>query len=191
MSLYLRSRGVPGALAVVLAAVAAAWLLAPEDGSPHARVPVVMAPLLVAAAIGTSLHTASDELDRTAVRAWWPLRLGHVLVPVAAAAALFVLVLPGDPAEAEFGASAAVRNTLGLTGLAAGAAALVGARASWLPPVTYTAAVWLTPPDAGAAAWWGWALRPAAEGPAWTVACALLCAGTALFARRGPRPGRG
>ncbi|MFF2773415.1 hypothetical protein ACFVU3_00765 [Streptomyces sp. NPDC058052] len=189
MRLYLRSRAVPGTLAVLLAAVAAVWVLAPEEGSPHARVPVLMAPLLVAAAIGASLHTPSDELDRTAVRPWWPLRLGHVLVPVALAAGLFALVLPGHPAE--FGAPAAVRNTLGLTGLTAGAAALAGARASWLPPVTYTAAVYLTPPDAGAAAWWGWALRPAPEGAAWTVAGALLCAGTVLFAWRGPWPGRG
>ncbi|MFF9146785.1 hypothetical protein ACF1BN_18180 [Streptomyces sp. NPDC014861] len=188
MRLYLRSRAVPGALVMVLAAVAAGWLLVPEDGAPHARVPVLMAPLLVAAAIGTSLHTASDELDRTAVRAWWPLRLGHVLVPAVLAACLFALVLRGHPVE--FGGAAAVRNTLGLTGLAVGAAALTGARTSWLPPVTYTAAVYLTPPEATAAAWWGWALRPAPEGAAWTVACALLCAGTALFAWRGPRPGR-
>lgn len=135
--LYLRSRALPGALAALVGTAAAAawaawWLQSLPDLDHTARLPVVvLGPLLAAAAIGTSLHTPSDELDRTAVRAWWPRRLAHVLAPAVLAVALLALAVPGHAEE--FGALAAVRNTLGLVGVTASAAAVVGARLSWLP----------------------------------------------------------
>ncbi|MFB7587413.1 hypothetical protein [Streptomyces sp. NPDC056169] len=193
LSLYLRSRGLPGALAALLAtAVAAAWaaerLVSAADFDHTARLPVVLlGPLLAAGAIGTSLHTPSDELDRTAVRAWWPRRLAHLLAPTAPAVALLALAVPGH-AEV-FGAPAAVRNTLGLVGMTAASAALVGARLSWLPPTFYVGAAYLAAPSdaTGGAVWWGWATRPGPEGEAWTAAALCLAAGTALYAWRGAR----
>ncbi|QES08335.1 hypothetical protein DEJ44_23780 [Streptomyces venezuelae] len=191
--LYLRSRALPGALAAVAgcavaAACAARRLESLPDFDHTARLPVVVfGPLLAAASIATSLHTPSDELDRTAVRAWWPRRLAHLLVPVALAVLLFALAVPGHAEE--FGALAAVRNTLGLTGLAAGAAALVGARLSWLPPAFLVGTVYLAAPSrpGGGAQWWAWVMQPGGQAGAWTVALGVLAAGTCLYAWRGAR----
>ncbi|MER6094853.1 hypothetical protein ABT154_03145 [Streptomyces sp. NPDC001728] len=192
-ALYLRSRALPGALAALVGvAVAAAWVarwLESLPGLDHtARLPVVVfGPLVAAAAVGTSLYAPSDELDRTAVRAWWPLRLAHVLAPTALAAALFALALPGHP-EA-FGAPAAVRDTLGLVGMAAGSATVVGARLSWLPPAFFVGAVHLAAParPGGAAQWWAWVMQPGPQAGAWTVAAGAFVAGTGLYAWRGAR----
>ncbi|MCD2464444.1 MULTISPECIES: hypothetical protein [unclassified Streptomyces] len=191
--LYLRSRALPGALAALAgtaatAAWAAWWLQSLPDFDHTARLPVVvLGPLLAAAAIGTSLHTPSDELDRTAVRPWWPRRLVHVLAPAALALALLALAVPGHAAE--FGAPAAVRNTLGLVGVTAAAAAVVGARLSWLPSAFFVGAVYLSAPSApgGGAQWWAWVMQPGPQAGAWTVAVAAFAAGTGLYAWRGAR----
>ncbi|MEU7293887.1 hypothetical protein AB0A76_11875 [Streptomyces exfoliatus] len=193
MRLYLRSRALPGTLAALAgtAAVAAwaAWWLVSLPGFDHtARLPVVVfGPLLAAAAVGASLHAPSDELDRTAVRAWWPRRLAHALAPTVLAVALFALALPGHAEE--YGAPAAVRNTLGLVGVTAGAAAVVGARLSWLPPVFLVGVVYLAAPSepGGAAQWWAWVMQPGWQGGAWTVAVSVFVAGTCAYGWRGAR----
>ncbi|WP_435974062.1 hypothetical protein [Streptomyces sp. Qhu_M48] len=193
MRLYLRSRAVPATLAAlvgtaVVAALAARWLLSLPGFDHTARLPVVVfGPLLAVAAIGTGLHTPSDELDRTAVRPWWPRRLAHLLAPTALAVGLLALAVPGH-AEA-FGPPAAVRNTLGLAGVTAGAAALVGARLSWLPPAFSVGAVYLAAPSrpGGTAQWWAWVMQPGPQGGAWTVAVAAFVAGSGLYVWRGGR----
>ncbi|MFF1508977.1 hypothetical protein [Streptomyces sp. NPDC058326] len=193
MRLYLRSRALPTALAALVGTAAAAagsarWLVSLPDFDHTARLPVVvLGPLLAAATVGASLHTPSDELDRTAVKPWWPRRLAHVLVPTLLAAALFALALPGHM-EA-YGAPAAVRNTLGLMGVTAGAAAVVGARLSWLPPVFFVGVVYLAAPSepGGAAQWWAWVMQPGPQAGAWTVAVAAFVTGTGGYAWRGAR----
>ncbi|WP_328947086.1 hypothetical protein OG259_14120 [Streptomyces sp. NBC_00250] len=193
MRLYLRSRALPGALAALVATAAAgAWAARWLESLPRfdhtARLPVVvLGPLLAAAAVGTSLHTPSDELDRTAVRAWWPRRLAHLLVPAALATLLFALAVPGHADE--FGVLAVVRNTLGLMGMTAAAAAVVGARLSWLPPAFFVGTVYLAAPSrpGGAAQWWAWVMQPGPQGGAWTMAVGAFVAGTGLYAWRGVR----
>ncbi|MFE0699191.1 hypothetical protein [Streptomyces sp. NPDC058872] len=196
LALYARSRGLPGSLAAFVVAAGAVWstrwLVPLPEADPTARLlAVVLAPLFVAGTIGTGLHAPSEELDRTAVRAWWPRRLAHLLVVTALGAALLALAVPGA-AEA-CGAPAAVRNTLGLVGTAAAAAAVLGARLSWLPPLLYVGAVSLAfragPP--AVANWWGWLVQPGTAGGAWTAAAVAFAAGTTLYARRGARWGRG
>ncbi|MER7910617.1 hypothetical protein [Streptomyces sp. NPDC096068] len=195
--LYARSRALPGALVALagtaaVAAGTARWLETIPGSGPSDRLPVVvLGPLLAAAAVGTCLRAPSDELDRTAVRPWWPRRLAHLLVPAALAALLLALAVPGHPAE--FGAPAAVRNTLGLVGVAAASAVLLGARLSWLPPALYAGAVPLAAPAGagGAADWWAWVARPGPQGGAWTAAALAFAAGTALYAWRGARHGPG
>ncbi|MFJ8663952.1 hypothetical protein [Streptomyces sp. NPDC093795] len=193
MRLYLRSRALPAALAALVGTAAAAawaarWLVSLPDFDHTARLPVVvLGPLLAAAAVGASLHTPSDELDRTAVRAWWPRRLAHVLAPTVLAAALFALALPGHT-EA-YGAPAAVRNTLGLVGVAAASAALAGARLSWLPPTFFVGVVYLAAPSeaGGAAQWWAWVTQPGPQAGAWTVAVVAFVTGAGGYAWRGAR----
>ncbi|THA22603.1 hypothetical protein E6R18_33635 [Streptomyces sp. A1277] len=195
--LYLRSRAVPRTAAALLcvallAAWAAHWLQAQPYFDHGARVPVlVLAPLLVSSAIGTGLYAAADELDRTAVRPWWPRRLAHLLALTVPAAAALALAVPGHP-EA-FGAPGMIRNVLGATGVTAASAALIGARLSWLPMTVYGAAVYLAAPrtPGGAAAVWAWPMQPGPQVWAWVVASAVFAAGAALYAVRGARHERG
>jgi hypothetical protein len=156
---------------------------------PHRQVPVVaLAPLSAAAVIGASLYSASGELDRTAVRPWWRRRLAHLLGLTACAALLLPLAVLGTPSP--FGPSAMIRNTLGCTGLVAAAAALAGARLSWLPVFGYVSAVYLGSANArGALApVWAWPVQPAGSPCAWATALAAFLAGGALYAVRGARP---
>ncbi|MFE7482890.1 hypothetical protein [Streptomyces sp. NPDC057552] len=194
--LHLRSRALPTTLATLagtalLAAWAADWLQ-DQPGFDHtARVPVLaLAPLLAAAAIGTGLHSHTEELDRTAVRPWWPRRLAYLLALTALAACALALAVPGHPER--FGAPAMVRNVVGATGVTAAAAALLGARASWLPMTVYGGAVYLAAPrtPGGAAAYWAWPMQPGPEAAAWAMAGTAYAVGAALLVLRGPRPER-
>ncbi|WP_406092605.1 hypothetical protein [Streptomyces sp. NBC_01013] len=193
--LYLRSRALPRtAAALACIVLLAAWSAGRlEDHFDHsARVPVlVLAPLLVSSAIGTSLYAAADELDRTAVHRWWPRRLLHLLALAVPAAAALALAVPGHPES--FGAPGMVRNVLGATGVAAASAALIGARLSWLPMTVYSSAVYLAAPrtPGGAASVWAWPMQPGPQPAAWLVASVACAAGAALFAVRGPRRERG
>ncbi|MGC3003544.1 hypothetical protein ACPF8X_35510, partial [Streptomyces sp. G35A] len=163
--LYARSRTLPRTVLVlaataVLAALGARHLNAFLD--PSRQVPVVaLAPLFAAAVIGTSLHSASDELDRTAVRPWWRRRLVHLPALVCCAAVLLAATVYGRPSP--FGPAAMVRNTLGCAGLTAGAAALLGARLSWLPVFGYVSAVYVGSASASGrlAPVWAWPVQPA------------------------------
>ncbi|MGW0993588.1 hypothetical protein [Streptomyces sp. NPDC002520] len=190
--LYARSRALPLTLAALLGTTAfAVWAAARLDTylDPDRRVPIVaLAPLLAAAVIGTSLYSASDELDRTAVRPWWPRRLVQLAVLTALAAVLLPLAVLGHPET--FGPPAVIRNTLGCTGVTAGAAVLLGARLSWLPAFGYVTAVYLGSSGAHgrAVAVWAWPMQPGAQPGAWAAALAAFTVGAALYAVRGARP---
>ncbi|MGW3740593.1 hypothetical protein ACWD62_08225 [Streptomyces sp. NPDC005146] len=190
--LYIRSRALPQTTAALTAIVlVAAWAADRlQDHFSHTgRVPVlVLAPLLASATISTSMHAHTAELDRTAVRPWWPRRLLHLVTLTVFAAGALALAVPGHP-EA-FGAPGMVRNVLGATGVAAGSVALIGARPSWLPMTVYGGAVYLAAPrtPGGAAAVWAWPMQPGPQGAAWVVAVAAYLAGAALLVVRGARP---
>ncbi|MER6672963.1 hypothetical protein [Streptomyces sp. NPDC000983] len=189
--LHARSRALPQTVAALLVtALLAVWAAHALDSylDPERRVPVVaLAPLIASAAIGTSLHSASAELDRTAVRPWWRRRAAHLLALTALAAALLPLAVLTSAQT--FGPLAMIRNVLGCTGLTAAAAVVLGARLSWLPVFGYVSAVYLgvsgltgnsLPP-------WAWLLQPAAGGTALTTAAVLFVAGGALYTVRGAR----
>lgn len=190
--LYARSRTVPRTLAVLGAtAVAAVWAAHGLDAyvDPDRRVPVVaLAPLFAAAVIGASLHTASDELDRTAIRPWWRRRLVHLLALTVPAAALLSTAVLGHVSV--FGPPAMIRNTLGCVGVTAAAAALVGARLSWLPAFVHVSAVYLGSGGTYgyAAAVWAWPVQPGGEPVTWATALAVFVGGGALYVVRGARP---
>ncbi|KOU67364.1 hypothetical protein ADK57_17180 [Streptomyces sp. MMG1533] len=192
MLLYARSRTVPRALVVLVATAGlAVWAAHGLDAyvDPERRVPVVaLAPLFAAAVIGSSLHTASDELDRTAARPWWLQRLVHLSALTALAAALLSVSVLGHASV--FGPPAMIRNMLGSAGLTTAAAALLGARLSWLPAFGYVSAVYLG--SAGArglvgTAVWAWPVQPGGERGAWAAALAAFAVGGALYVVRGAR----
>ncbi|WP_405613931.1 hypothetical protein [Streptomyces sp. NBC_00076] len=189
--LYARSRAVPRALAALLATAAlAVWAADGLDAylDPERRVPVVaLAPLFGAAVIGTSLHSASEELDRTAVSPWWRWRLVHLLALTGLMAALLSVAVLGHTSV--FGPPAMIRNALGSTGLTAAVAALLGARLSWLPAFGYVSAVYLG--SAGAhgrsSTVWAWPVQPGGGTGAWTAAASVFVVGGALYVVRGAR----
>lgn len=195
--LYARSRAVPATAAALTAtALAAAWaarhLLGQPDAGPTARLPVVvLAPLFAAAVVGTGLFTYSEELERGAVRPWWPRRLTHLLLATALTAVLLALAVPGH--FDAYGASAMARNVIGSTGAAAASAVLLGARLSWLPMMVYTVVTYLVAGGGGSAgaAAWAWPLRPEGEVRAWVTALAVYACGAVLHAWRGVRGERG
>ncbi|WP_328871423.1 hypothetical protein OHT76_15590 [Streptomyces sp. NBC_00287] len=189
--LYARSRALPQTVtALALTTVLAIWAAHALDSylDPDRRIPVVaLAPLIASAAIGTSLHSASDELDRTAVRPWWRRRLVHLLTLTALAAALLPLAVLTSTQS--FGPPAMIRNVLGCTGLTAGAAAVLGARLSWLPVVGYVSAMYLgiSGIQGGSLPVWAWLLEPRAGGTAWTTAAALFVLGGTAYVIQGAR----
>ncbi|MEU5630307.1 hypothetical protein ACH47C_01880 [Streptomyces rishiriensis] len=193
IGLYARSRTLPLTLALLAGTCAfaaeAAHRTDDVQRAPGWSAPVVaLAPLLAAALIGASLYAPSEELDRTAVRPWWPRRLVHLLALSVLACAPPALSVPGDgPA---FVAAASLRTLLGCVGVTAAAAVLVGARLSWLPAFCCVGAVHLA--SGGVRGWavtvWAWPTRPGQEAGAWLAAGAVFVLGTALHAALGPRP---
>ncbi|MGV9903915.1 hypothetical protein ACWDU8_15770 [Streptomyces sp. NPDC003388] len=189
--LHARSRALPlTLLALAATTVFAVWAAGRLDAylDPYRRVPVVaLAPLLASAAIGTGLYSASEELDRTAVRPWWPLRLTQLGALTALAAVLLPLAVLGHPET--FGPPAVVRNTLGCTGVTAAAAVVLGARLSWLPAFGYVSAVYLASAGARgrAVTVWAWPVQPGAQPGAWAAALTAFVVGAALYAVRGAR----
>lgn len=193
--LFARSRTLPATLAALAGTVAfAVWAAGRLDAhlDPHQRVPIValaLAPPLAAAVIGASLHTPTDELDRTAVRPWWPRRLAQLLgLTASAAAALLPLAVLGNALA--FGPPAMIRNTLGCVGVTAAAAALLGARLSWLPAFGYVGAVYLASGGVRgrSVTVWAWPMQPGPQTGAWLAAVATFVLGTALYVVRGARP---
>ncbi|MER5914157.1 hypothetical protein ABT124_27670 [Streptomyces sp. NPDC001982] len=190
--LYARSRALPLTLAALTATAGfALWAAHRMDTyvDPDRRVPIVaLAPLLAAAVIGASLYAPSDELDRTAVRPWWPLRLVQLAGLTGLAAALVAPAVFGHPDV--FGPPALIRNTLGCTGVTAAAAVLLGARLSWLPAFGYVSSVYLASSGVRgrAATVWAWPMQPGGQPGAWAVALAAFVVGGGLYVVFGARP---
>lgn len=190
--LYARSRAVPRTLAALAGTAAlAVWGAHGLDAylDPDRRVPVVaLAPLCASAVIGTSLYTASDELDRTAVRPWWTRRVVQLLTLTALAAALLPVAVLGHASV--FGPPAMIRNTLGCTGLAAAAAVVLGSRLSWLPAFAYVSAVYIGSAGVSgrAAPLWAWLMQPGGRPGSWATALVVFGLGGALYVARGARP---
>jgi hypothetical protein len=149
--------------------------------------PRTVTALVAAAASGASLHSASAELDRTAVRPWWRRRLVHLLALTALAAALLPWAVLGHTSS--FGPPAMIRNTLGCVGLTAAAAVPLGARLSWLPVFGYVSAVYVGAAGlhTSAVPVWAWLMQPAGQRDGWLVALAAFTVGCALYLVRGAR----
>lgn len=162
-----------------------------EFSDPFRTAPLLaFGPLLVGAVTTVSQHRYTPELDGTAVRSPLLLRLAPLLGLLVVGTALLVLAALAGPAEGR-DLAALVRNTVGATGLIAGAATLLGARAGWLPAAVYLPAVHLGHPgvpDGRAAQVWAWSTYPADQLLPWVTALFLLLGGTALHALRGARP---
>lgn len=186
LPLYLRSRRVPLAASISLAAVAAVVLLwsASADGP---KVDPSLAVLTVVLALAPLIPTlAGDDhaLEKTAALPWPPRRVLHL---IGAGTFVAVLLLGAKAASVDFGpAWQIIRNSAGLAGLIGLGVALLGARGAWAIPIAWSAAqVMLAIP--GGPAWRQsllWLIQPVGSIPSGITAAVLLLAGVLTYAAR-------
>ena len=186
--LYLRSRRVPIAVAVVLAGIAAIWALNLASTNQHTSLAFgALAATIAAAALAPGLVGADLSLDRTAALAWPPRRAAHVVVGAAiVAGVLAATALTGHELAP---ATVLVRDAVGLCGLVALGAVVLGAGLAWIPAVTWTAALVMAGPQSHG---WHqvaltWLVQPAGTTSATVTALALGVAGAIAYALAGSR----
>lgn len=138
--LYARSRGLPAAAAVVVVGVALLGWLAQPGGSPRLA---AFAVAIAVAAVAVGLGGHDLHLDRTAAFGWPPRRAAHLLLAGAAVTGLLLAVgLVADPlADRDL----VLRDVVGLGGVAALGAVLLGSRAAWALPVAWTGLTLVVP----------------------------------------------
>ncbi|MFD8495968.1 hypothetical protein [Amycolatopsis sp. NPDC059657] len=178
LTLYARSRQIPVAFAAILVAVAGIGWLAQPDGSP--RLAALAAALGVAGA-ATGLGGQDLRLDRTAAIAWPPRRAAHLIV---IAAVVTAAVLATRIAPAEF----VLRDGIGLAGLAALGATLLGATAAWALPIGWVALTMVVPPSSEALDQvLTWMMQPPGTPAATVTAIVCACAGGLAYTLFGCR----
>ncbi|WP_433266962.1 hypothetical protein ACQPWR_04840 [Micromonospora vinacea] len=183
LQLHLRSRRVPLALATVTAVITLTWalVLAYTDSATINPRTASLAIMLAVVAVGTTLSGADGALDHTMAVNWPVRRAGHLLLATAAITALLSLSMITGTRYEPF--ALVLRNTVGLLGLTALGATLLGAALSWLAPLTWTLIAVL--PMMGPSRdlkmqLAGWLIQPA--GTTAATACAAILAATGLLA---------
>lgn len=192
--LHARARRIPaisaglGVLALATWALAAALADASGQIDPADRMSVAALVSLVAAVlVSTTLAGADDELELSTRTRWARLRTGTLVAVTVLASTL--LALAGTWAPGQLGAHALVRGVVGEVGLIVLCAAVVGARAAWVP-VLGLAIVALArgPVDQGVvSAMLTWQVQPTDVRAAGATALALGIVGVVIHARRGSR----
>lgn len=183
--LYMRSRRVPEAMLAATLLTAVVWALTASYSHHRAASPnlVMLAASLAVAALSTTLSSTDDALDRTAALPWPARRATHLL---GLGLGVGVLLLLTMFTKATVGpVSFAVRDALGLTGLAALGALVLGPHRAWFPVVA-----WSTPvvfmAVAGQHQVLTWMIQPANSHPATLTALALATSGIGGYAVLGP-----
>lgn len=186
--LYVRSRRVPTALGAVVSATALAWLPATvfSDAGEVSSTVLALTVLLLVAAVTSTLGGPDDTLDRTAARPWGLLRTSHL----AAALGCILMVLSATLLTAtRFGPfGSVVRDTAGLLGLTALAAAATGSARAWFLPLGWTLGATAYPGTGTAGEALTWQTQASDSAPAAVVAAVLAAVGLTVYVRRGPRP---
>jgi hypothetical protein len=187
LTLYLRSRRVPLALAVAAGGTALMWTLwsITSDERDATSWLVIMTVLVLAAGFTHTLSSADDELERTAALPWPPRRAAHL---IAALAVIVALVLATQATGARFGPpTVVVRDAAGLLGLIALGAAVAGPARSWFLPLIWTMAATMFPQPAPLlAAIATWQHQPPDSRPAAVTAAVLALAGLIAYTATGP-----
>jgi hypothetical protein len=191
--LYLRSRNVPAAVALAVGMLATIWGLfhAVSDARDADLRVVVLTVLLVASPLAATLAAPDDALDRTAAQPWPVRRAAHAVV---ATALVIALLLATQTTAARFGPTGlVVRDAVGLIGLTLLAAALWGARRSWIAPTVWTVVAFaFSAADAGSPRHvqvLAWMVQDPSSRPASATAVVVAIVGAAAYTARGcPRP---
>jgi hypothetical protein len=187
LTLYLRSRRVPVALAAAGGCTVLMWSLWSvfSDTREAGLQMVILTVLLLVAALTATLGGPDDELEATAAFAWLPRRVAHL---AAAFVVLVVLLLVTLATGARFGpAGLVVRDVAGLLGLTALSAATIGTARSWFLPLGWTLAAVLFP-QSGALLGrvLTWQSQPSASTAAAVTAGLLALGGLVAYAVAGP-----
>jgi hypothetical protein len=152
LTLYLRSRRVPGALAAATGCLAAMWALpvAFSDGGEVTPRTVALTLVLLISVLAVTLAGPDEALERTGALCWPPRRVLHLLAVFAVVLTLMsvtaVTATPFGPAEL------VVRDAAGLLGLTALGTAALGADRSWFLPLGWTIPVVIYPASGTTAA---------------------------------------
>jgi hypothetical protein len=180
--LYVRSRQLAVGVGTALACVAGLGVLAGDEEGMR-RVMAVFAATAVTALTATGLAGPDPALERTAAIDWRIRRVAHVVAIGVLAVALGVAL--GPPVTTEV----VVRNAIGLAGLAALGATVLGAGLAWCLPLTWTVVAM--------SAWLGsrpvvapqvtWLVQPDGTTAATVAAVVTGVAGLLVYAFRGPR----
>ena len=182
LTLYLRSRRVPVALAVSVGGTLLVWTLwTLSSGDPSAAPSVVvLTVLLLVAAVTHTLGGPEGELHRTAALRWPWRRAVHLIAALAVAAALPALVLGLH--------GMALRDAAGLLGLTALGAAVAGVARAWFLPLAWTLpTVIFGPPGPLLGQVLTWQTQAPGSRAAAVVAVVLAVGGTVAYAVAGPR----
>ena len=187
LTLYLRSRRVPLALAVAAGGTAlmwGIWQLASDDRDANSTV-VILTVLIAAACFTHTLNGPDDELERTAAVRWPRRRAAHLVLALGVTVALVLATLATG---ARFGPPLFVlRDAAGVLGLIALGAALVGPARSWFVPLIWTLGVAIFPqPTPLPAVVATWQHQPPGSRPAAITAAVFALAGLIAFAAYGP-----
>ncbi|MEU4419629.1 hypothetical protein AB0F81_03325 [Actinoplanes sp. NPDC024001] len=147
LTLYLRSRRAPIAMAAAAGCTALMWSLwSIFSDTRAAGIPlVILTVLLLVAALTVTLGGPDDALEQTAAFDWLPRRAAHLL---AILLIVVVLLLATLVTGARFGpAGLVIRDAAGLLGLTALSAAVLGVARAWFLPLGWTLAAILFPRD--------------------------------------------
>ncbi|GAA3625318.1 hypothetical protein GCM10022223_48120 [Kineosporia mesophila] len=138
MTLYARSRQVPRSLFVALASVALAcllWAVFSDDPTVSDRL-MTTSVMLGAAVLGLTLGTVDEELNRPAAHHWPRRRALHLLLALGVLVALALATRLGPAHFEPF--PVVLRNVVGLLGLTALGAVVLGPDLSWLGAAVWT-----------------------------------------------------
>jgi hypothetical protein len=182
VTLYLRSRQVPAALAIALVCAVLVTQLKSESSSQQGFVSTLLALALGLAVLGYGLGGPDAELERTAAVAWFPRRAAHV---VAMAVVVAGAVLLGSDVPA----GVVLRDAAGLAGLTALTASLLGRQLAWTLPIAWTAVATVLAPvsDAPVVRALSWPMQAPDDLTASIIAFVLGVGGLVLYAARGSR----
>ncbi|NGO09331.1 hypothetical protein G5C60_17430 [Streptomyces sp. HC44] len=184
LTLYLRSRQVPVAAAAVTAGVAVVALLGNDSEDPlQTLLFAVLALGLGLGVFGNGLGGADPALERTAATRWVYWRMAHV---GAIAAAVFAVAVATSGAPT----GTILRDTAGLAGLTALAAALFGHQLAWTLPTMWAGAAAVLPArtEPEILRVLTWPVQSPDSTFTTVVAAVLAVIGLTAYAARGSRP---
>jgi hypothetical protein len=188
LRLHLRARRVPSTAAALVVATAVMWSLRlVYDNPAYHTALAILATALGVALVAPGLSGADDDLERAgAVR--WPLwRAAHLAVAtVVVTGAVIATGLTGEPMAHS---GLVLRHVVGMMGLLALGAVVLGTNWAWLPVLACATVAMFTGGITGP--WYkelaSWAAQPLDAAPAAVTAVVVAVGGSAAYSMLGVR----